>query len=190
MADHEISGQQPLVVRKIGDTHRTSTFAQLKWAIQKLGVSDYWRATTSPLELTYIPTGQKVLFRGFDDPLKLASTTVSTGSLCWVWVEEAYEIDSEDAFDLLDLSVPRGNVEPPLFKQTTLTFNPWSERHWLKKRFFDTPADNVVCYSTDYRCNEFWMRLTWQSMRGCAGKTHGNTPWRGLKLGCGGRAGL
>ncbi len=42
MADHEISGQQPLVVRKIGDTHRTSTFAQLKWAIQKLGVSDYW----------------------------------------------------------------------------------------------------------------------------------------------------
>ena len=148
-------GSNLLVVRKIGDTHRTSTFAQLKWAIQKLGVSDYWRATTSPLELTYIPTGQKVLFRGFDDPLKLASTTVSTGSLCWVWVEEAYEIDNEDAFDLLDLSVPRGNVSPPLFKQTTLTFNPWSERHWLKKRFFDTPADNVVCYSTDYRCNEF-----------------------------------
>lgn len=148
-------GSNLLVVRKVADTHRTSTFAQLKWAIQKLGVSDYWRATTSPLELTYTPTGQKILFRGFDDPLKLASTTVSTGSLCWVWVEEAYEIEGEDAFDLLDLSVPRGNVDPPLFKQTTLTFNPWSERHWLKRRFFDTPADDVTCYSTDYRCNEF-----------------------------------
>lgn len=143
------------------------------------------------MELTYIPTGQKVLFRGFDDPLKLASTTVSTGSLCWVWVEEAYEIDSEDAFDLLDLSVPRGNVEPPLFKQTTLTFNPWSERHWLKKRFFDTPADNVVCYSTDYRCNEFldaadlaiYERMRRENPR----EIRRGGAW---KLGCGGRAGL
>lgn len=144
-----------LVVRRVGDTHRSSTFAQLGWAIQRLGVQDHWRATVSPLELTYLPTGQKILFRGFDDPLKLASTTVSRGHLCWVWVEEAYELDSEEDFDLLDLSVPRGSVPPPLFKQTTLTFNPWNREHWLKRRFFDVPADNVACFSTDYRCNEF-----------------------------------
>jgi phage terminase large subunit len=95
------------------------------------------------------------LFRGFDDVYKIASTTVPHGYLCWVWVEEAFEIESEDAFDTLDLSVPRGEVPPALFKQTTLTFNPWSERHWLKKRFFDTPDAQVSCYTTDYRCNEF-----------------------------------
>ena len=107
------------------------------------------------MELTYLPTGQKILFRGFDDPLKLASTTVANGHLCWVWVEEAYEIDQESAFDQLDLSVPRGSVPPPLFKQTTVTFNPWSEQHWLKGRFFDRANDGVTTYSTTYKDNEF-----------------------------------
>ena len=55
----------------------------------------------------------------------------------------------------MDLSVPRGAVKPPLFKQTTLTFNPWSGKHWLKKRFFDGPRPDVACFTTDYRCNEF-----------------------------------
>lgn len=144
-----------LVVRKVGDTHRTSTFAQLRWAIRRLGVEGCWKATTSPMELTYLPTGQKILFRGLDDPLKLASTTAEKGVLCWVWIEEAYEIESEEDFDKLDLSAPRGTVPPSLFKQTTLTFNPWSEAHWLKRRFFDAPAADVSTFSTTYRCNEF-----------------------------------
>ncbi len=144
-----------LVVRQVMDTHRSSTFAQLNWAIKRLGVESLWRATVSPMELCYIPTGQKVLFRGFDDPLKLASTTVPQGSLCWVWVEEAYEIEREDDFDKLDLSVPRGGVSPPLFKQTTVTFNPWSEHHWLKKRFFDRESEAVSTYTTTYMDNEF-----------------------------------
>ena len=122
-----------LVVRQVMDTHRTSTFAQLKWAISKLQVNHLWKCTVSPMEMTYLPSGQKILFRGFDDVLKLASTTVDKGYLCWVWIEEAFEIRSEDDFDKLDLSVPRGEIPPPLYKQTTLTFNPWSETHWLKK---------------------------------------------------------
>ena len=69
--------------------------------------------------------------------------------------EEAFEISSEADFDKLDLSVPRGNIPDNLFKQTTLTFNPWSESHWIKKRFFDTPQENVSTYSTNYLCNEF-----------------------------------
>ena len=144
-----------LVVRQVMDTHRTSTFAQLKWAQNKLGASQFWKNTTSPLEMTYIPTGQKILFRGFDDVLKLASTTVENGYLCWVWIEEAFEIESEADFDKLDMSVPRGQVPPNLFKQTTLTFNPWSESHWLKKRFFDKKQHNVSTYVTNYLCNEF-----------------------------------
>ncbi len=144
-----------LVVRAVMNTHRDSTFAQLKWAMEKLGVSHLWQCNVSPMEMTYIPTGQKILFRGFDDVLKLASTTVSKGYLCWVWIEEAYEIESEADFDKLDLSVPRGNIPNTLFKQTTLTFNPWSAEHWLKKRFFDKPQANVSTYSTNYLINEF-----------------------------------
>ncbi len=144
-----------LVIRAVMDTHRTSTFAQLRWAIERLGVSHLWRATTSPLELTYLPTGQKILFRGFDNVYKIASTTVTRGYLCWVWVEEAFEIADEEEFDTFDLSVPRGQVPPPLFKQTTLTFNPWSETHWLKARFFDREQSNVDVFSTTYLTNEF-----------------------------------
>lgn len=137
------------------NTHRDSTFAQLKWAQEKLGVAHLWSNTTSPLEMTYKPTGQKILFRGFDDVLKLASTTVNKGSLCFVWIEEAYEIESEQDFQKLDLSVPRGVIPEGLFKQTTITFNPWNEKHWLKKRFFDAEDQNVSVYSTNYLCNEF-----------------------------------
>lgn len=144
-----------LVVRAVFNTHKDSTFAQLKWAQEKLGVSHLWQNNVNPLEMTYKPTGQKILFRGFDDVLKLASTTVSKGYLCWVWVEEAFEIKSEADFDKLDLSVPRGTVPSPLFKQTTLTFNPWSAEHWLKKRFFDKPDESVDTYSTNYKVNEF-----------------------------------
>lgn len=144
-----------LVVRQVMNTHRDSTFAQLKWAQEKLKVSHLWRNTVSPMEMTYTPTGQKILFRGFDDVLKLASTTVSTGYLCWVWIEEAFELETEADFDKLDLSVPRGEIPEHLFKQTTLTFNPWSAEHWLKKRFFDTESPEVSTYSTNYMINEW-----------------------------------
>ncbi|MDD2417506.1 MAG: PBSX family phage terminase large subunit [Oscillospiraceae bacterium] len=144
-----------LVVRNVFNTHYNSTYAQLKWAIKRLGVGDYWKATVSPLELRYLPTGQRIIFRGFDDVLKLASTTVENGYLCWVWVEEAFEIASQADFEKLDLSVPRGEIPPPLFKQTTLTFNPWNESHWLKKRFFDTKSPDVLALTTNYKCNEF-----------------------------------
>ncbi len=144
-----------LVVRQVMNTHRDSTFAQLKWAQEKLNVSHLWSNTVSPMEMTFIPTGQKILFRGFDDVLKLASTTVSKGYLNFVWIEEAFEIASEEDFMKLDLSVPRGTVGDGLFKQTTLTFNPWSETHWLKKRFFDNPSYDCDTFSTNYLINEF-----------------------------------
>ena len=144
-----------LVVRQVMNTHRDSTFAQLKWAQERLGVAEYWNNTVSPLEMVYKPTGQKIIFRGFDDVLKLASTTVSKGYLNYVWIEEAFEISDEADFDLLDLSVPRGKLPPPLYKQTTITFNPWSDGHWLKKRFFDNVPDNAAVFSTNYLVNEF-----------------------------------
>ena len=61
-----------LVVRNVMATHRDSTFADLQWAIRRLKVDRWWKITKSPLEMIYIPTGQKIIFRGMDDVLKLA----------------------------------------------------------------------------------------------------------------------
>lgn len=143
-----------LVVRATYNTLRNSCFTELKWAIARLGVQQYWQINLSPLEMTYLPTGQKIYFRGLDDPLKVTSITVDVGVLCWLWIEEAYEIDSEESFDTLDESI-RGQVPDGLFKQITLTFNPWNEHHWLKKRFFDAPDPDVLAQTTNYLCNEF-----------------------------------
>lgn len=143
-----------LVVRATYNTLRNSCFTELKWAIARLGVQQYWQINLSPLEMTYLPTGQKIYFRGLDDPLKVTSITVDVGVLCWLWIEEAYEIDSEESFDTLDESI-RGQVPDGLFKQITLTFNPWNEHHWLKKRFFDATDSDTLAKTTNYLCNEF-----------------------------------
>lgn len=143
-----------LVVRKTFRTLKDSCFTELKWAIHRLGVDAFWEVKESPLEMTYKPTGQKIYFRGLDDPLKVTSITVETGCLCWMWIEEAYEISSEDDFNMLDESI-RGTVPPGLFKQITLTLNPWNEHHWIKKRFFDHPDDETLAMTTNYKCNEW-----------------------------------
>ena len=149
-------GMNTLVVRKVFRTLKDSCFTQLKWAIHRLGVDAFWEIKESPLEMTYTPTGQKILFRGLDEPLKVTSITVEIGYLCQIWIEEAYEISSEADFDMLDESI-RGAIPPEsgLFKQITLTFNPWNEHHWLKKRFFDTPNAEVFSLTTNYTCNEW-----------------------------------
>lgn len=146
-----------LVVRKVFRTLKDSCFTELKWAIHRLGVDAWWGIRESPLEMTYLPTGQKIYFRGLDDPLKVTSITVENGYLCWCWIEEAYEIMDERAFDMLDESI-RGGIpkETGLFKQITLTFNPWNEKHWLKARFFDAPPDpDILALTTNYLCNEW-----------------------------------
>ena len=143
-----------LVIRKVFRTILDSCFTDLQWAAERLGVSNKWDFKLSPLEATYKPTGQKILFRGLDDPMKIASVAVKTGCLCWCWIEEAYEIMNEADFDMIDESI-RGEVPEGLFKQITLTFNPWNERHWMKRRFFDVEDPNILAMTTNYMCNEF-----------------------------------
>ena len=143
-----------LVVRKIGRTIHDSCFNQLLWAIHRLGVDAFWTSKETPLEITYKPTGQKIFFRGLDDPLKVTSIAVEHGYLCWIWIEEAYEIMNEDDFDMLDESI-RGEVPDGLFKQITLTFNPWNQKHWMKRRFFDISDPDIFALTTNYTCNEW-----------------------------------
>ena len=143
-----------LVVRKVYRTIKDSCYAQLQWAIHRLGVDAFFVCKESPLEITYIPTGQKIFFRGLDDPLKVTSITVKTGVLCWLWIEEAYEITSEADFNTLDESI-RGSLPTGLFKSVTLTFNPWNDRHWIKARFFDKKDPEILAITTNYTMNEF-----------------------------------
>ena len=143
-----------LVVRKTYRTLKDSCFSDLLWAIHRLKVDEFWECTTSPLEITYKPTGQKILFRGFDDPMKITSISVDVGYLVWCWIEEAYEITNESDFNMLDESI-RGAIPDYLFKQITLTLNPWNEHHWIKKRFFDVEDENVLAMTTNYMCNEW-----------------------------------
>ena len=170
-----------LVVRKTFRTLKDSCFAELKWAVHRLGVDHLWKFTESPLEMTYLPTGQKIYFRGLDDPLKITSITVDVGNLCWMWIEEVYEIMTESDFDMLDESI-RGEVPEGLWKQITLTFNPWNERHWLKKRFFDVQDPEILALTTNYLCNE-WLD---QADKTVFEKMRINNPRRYIVAGLGG----
>lgn len=146
-----------LVIRKTYRTLKDSCYTELKWAVHRLGVDAWWDFKLNPLEATYKPTGQKIYFRGLDDPLKVTSITVDVGALCWAWLEEAYEVMKEDDFNILDESIRGGVPEGSgLWKQWTITFNPWNERHWLKKRFFDADPDpDILAMTTNYMCNEW-----------------------------------
>lgn len=154
-----------LVVRKTYRTLKDSCYTELRWAISRLGVENLWRTKGSPLEMEYIPTGQKIYFRGLDDPLKITSIAVERGQLCWGWLEEAYEVSSENDFDMLDESI-RG--QGSLWKQWTITLNPWNSRHWIKSRFYDNPDDQTLAMTTTYECNE-WLddrdRALFEDMR-------------------------
>ena len=134
-----------VVIRKRLNTHRTSTRNDLIWAIKRLGVESDWNipsGDSGELTLTRLSTGQKIFFRGFDDPLNITSFAVAHGVLCWVWFEEAFQIDKESDFDKVDKSI-RGKVPEGsgLWKQITFTFNAWSDKSWLKRRFFDKCSD-------------------------------------------------
>ena len=142
-----------LVIRQVFKDHKDSTYAQLKWAARQLQVYDEFEWKVSPLEIIKKNTGQKIMFRGLDDPMSVTSATVEHGYLCWCWFEEAFQVRKEDDFNKIDMSI-RGYTGG-LFKQITLTFNPWSEKHWLNKRFFKTESDNIFAKTTNYQCNEF-----------------------------------
>ena len=144
-----------LVVRQVFNTQRDSTFKQLQWAASYLDVAHLWKFTVSPLEATYTPTGQKIYFRGLDNPDSITSITVPFGFINFVWFEEAYQIRKEEDFNKIDLSI-RGELPEGYYKQIILTFNPWSEKSWLKARFFDTPnTEDKLALTTNYLCNEW-----------------------------------
>ena len=74
-----------LVVRRYSNTNKQSTYTDFKWACNQLKVAHLFKFNESLPEITLKKTGQKILFRGLDDELKITSITVDVGSLCWAW---------------------------------------------------------------------------------------------------------
>ncbi len=149
-------GRNLLCVRKIEDSNRASTYAELCAAIRRIGVEDYWEASVSPLRLRCLTNNAQVLFRGMLDERqreKLKSITFQNGKLTDVWIEEATELCADD-FEIIDDRL-RGILPDGLFYQIKLTFNPVSAHHWIKRRFFDHRDKNVFCHHSTYLDNRF-----------------------------------
>lgn len=92
LSKKKYSGANLLVIRKTFRTLKDSCFTELKWAINRLGLQNRWIPKENPLEIINVETGQKIYFRGLDDPMKVASITVNTGSLCWMWINVSVHI--------------------------------------------------------------------------------------------------
>ena len=160
LSSQEFKGANLLCVRKIDESNRDSTFAELKTAIFRIfgdAWERHWSVRESPLRLTCLDTGNTVIFRGMKDDRqreKVKSITSDKGKLTWIWAEEATELTEED-FDILDDRL-RGKLDNPnLYYQMISTFNPVSSTHWLKGKFFDNPDPNVLAHTSTFKDNLF-----------------------------------
>ena len=152
-------GRNLVCIRKADITNRDSTFAELTGAIYRLfgdKAERYWKINTSPLQLTFIPNGNKIIFRGMNDDKqreKLKSITFQKGKLTDVWIEEATEITQAD-FEIIDDRL-RGRLPDGQFYQIRMTFNPVNKNHWIKKNFFDFTDENTLTHHSTYLMNRF-----------------------------------
>lgn len=148
-------GRNLLCVRKAEVTNRHSTFSELRSAVNRMGLGEYWKATLSPLSLKCI-NGNEVIFRGVNDDSqreKLKSITVENGNLTDVWIEEGTELAQTD-FEIIDDRL-RGELPGGQFYQIKLTFNPVSAMHWIKGYFFDRKDPDVLTHHSTYLDNRF-----------------------------------
>lgn len=160
LSDIKYKGANLLCVRKTEASHLDSTYAELQRAIREIFGADwqsFWEISRSPMKMRSTKTGATILFRGTRDEAqreKLKSIQSTEGKITWVWIEEATELTEGD-FDIIDDRL-RGALENDhLFYQITLTFNPVSANHWIKRRFFDRCDDDTITNRTNYLQNAF-----------------------------------
>lgn len=136
--------------RKIED----SVYSQILWAISALGLDDEFACTKSPLEITRISTGQKIYFRGADDPHKIKSIKPPFGYIGIVWFEELDQFGGEEAVRTIEQSVIRGGERAYKFK----SFNPpKSAQNWANKYIKVPRTDRLVTESTYLTVPKKWL---------------------------------
>ena len=143
-----------VVCRQVADTLRTSVYAQIMWAISALDLEDEWHGTVSPLEITRKSTGQKIYFRGADDPGKIKSIKVPFGYIGILWLEELDQFEGEEAVRKIEQSVIRGGDLAYIFK----SFNPpKSANNWANKYIKVPKASRLVVHSTYLDVPKQWL---------------------------------
>ena len=143
-----------VVLRRYGVTLRESVFEQIGWAVNALGVSQLWRDSVSPMSYTYLPTGQKILFRGVDDPTKAKSIKFSKGWAKYLWYEECVEFEGEEKLRNINQSVLRGGADFFVF----YSFNPpKSARNWVNQYVAMEREDTLVHHSTYLTVPPQWL---------------------------------
>lgn len=142
------------VMRKVANTLRTSVYAQIIWAIGALGLTDKFRCTVSPMECTYLPTGQKILFFGLDDPGKLKSIKVPFGYIGLAWFEELDQYDGPEQIRNVEQSIFRGGPYSVCFK----SFNPPAmARNWANQYALESKPGKLVHHSTYLTTPKEWL---------------------------------
>ena len=141
-----------IIYRKVADTLRDSVYAQMLWAIDRLGLAGQWQARLSPMELVHRETGQRILFRGADDPQKSKGVRLRDGYFRFLWFEELSEFDGIDAIRTIKASILRACGEGPNARTTVLcTYNPpVSPWHWVNREATAPPPTRMQHHS-DYR---------------------------------------
>ena len=124
-----------IIYRKVADTLRDSVYAQMLWALDRLGLAGQWQARLSPMELVRRETGQRILFRGADDPQKSKGVRLRDGYFRYLWFEELSEFDGIDAIRTIKASILRASGEGPQARTSVLcTYNPpVSPWHWVNR---------------------------------------------------------
>lgn len=142
------------VLRRYSVTLRESVYAQLLWGINALGVPHLWQASVSPMALTYLPTGQKIIFRGADDPMKLKSIKVGKGYIKYGWYEEVNEFEGEEKLRSINQSLRRGGEDFVFF----YTYNPpKSVRNWCNQYVAKGAPNTMVHRSTYLTVSRAWL---------------------------------
>ena len=125
-----------LCIRKVGNTLAESVFEQLKEAIEILNVGHVWKIQKSPLQLIYIPRGNKFIFRGADDPAKIKSIKMSKFPIAFVWFEELAEFKTEEEVSTIVNSVLRAELPTGLSYKVIYSYNPPKRKQsWVNKKF-------------------------------------------------------
>jgi len=160
LGDPRYAGANLLCVRKVNETNRNSTYAELVGAINRIyggRADEYWEILRSPLMIRSRVTGNEIIFRGMNDVRdreKIKSITFTHGKLVWIWVEEATELQESD-IDILDDRLRGILLNPNLYYQITFTFNPVSATHWIKRKYFDYVSPDIFTHHSTYLHNRF-----------------------------------
>ena len=143
-----------VVYRRVAATLKDSVCAVFGWAVRELGLEEMFRMKTSPPELIYLPTGQRVLFRGADDPLKSKSIALTQGRFKYLWFEETAEFRREADLRCIEQSVLRGTDEGTVI----CTFNPpASASAWVNTACLSERPGRLVLHTTYLDVPKSWL---------------------------------